>query len=193
MSRKYQYKTLLQNILEEKEKYAEELMRIVNQYLKLSAEERNKSKETFIKKAQDVIWRSLEKTYSKSLIAAKEIYGLSLSKKLKLENLVWDNDEIALNERIAGHFDIIISLHKRLLLLLDNETRVIHNRIIRNSIEGYYPYAEVINDDCCDDCEIYFREGRIPIEKLELPPYHPDCECYVIYYENLGEENNVSD
>ena len=43
MSRKHQYKTLLQDILEEKEKYAEELMRIVNQYLRLSAEERDKS------------------------------------------------------------------------------------------------------------------------------------------------------
>ena len=43
MGRKHQYKTLLQSILEEKEKYAEELMRIVNQYLRLSAEERDKS------------------------------------------------------------------------------------------------------------------------------------------------------
>jgi hypothetical protein len=41
--------------------------------------------------------------------------------------------------------------------------------------------------DCSDEdsgkCEYYVSKGKMPIEELdELPPYHPDCECEVIYY-----------
>ena len=38
-------------------------------------------------------------------------------------------------------------------------------------------------DEPSSECEYWVLKGKMPIEELEeLPPYHPDCDCQVIYY-----------
>jgi hypothetical protein len=71
---------------------------------------------------------------------------------------------------------------------MDTETLYASNHVIHGKLKKYATHAEVFNgnDDICEqheECEYWSTKGKMPIEELEkLPPYHPDCECEVIYY-----------
>ena len=70
---------------------------------------------------------------------------------------------------------------------MDSETLYASNHVIHGKLKRRATHAEVINpNEVCwehEECEYWLSKGKIPIEELkELPPYHPDCECEVIYY-----------
>jgi hypothetical protein len=69
---------------------------------------------------------------------------------------------------------------------MDTETSCVSNGIIHGKINKHATHAEIIGNGECDDhpeCDFWLSKGKMPIEELEeLPPYHPDCECEVIYY-----------
>ena len=71
---------------------------------------------------------------------------------------------------------------------LDGTSAAVSNGILHKKLAKYAVYAEVTNsdDDICwehEECEYWLRKGKIPVDELtELPPYHPDCECMVVYY-----------
>ena len=71
---------------------------------------------------------------------------------------------------------------------MDTETLYASNHVIHGKLKKYATYVEVLGSPECESedggmCEYYVSKGKIPIEELdELPPYHPDCECEVIYY-----------
>lgn len=78
--------------------------------------------------------------------------------------------------------------YNRTVLVMDTETLYASNHVIHGKLKKYATYVEVVGSPECDDeeggmCEYYVSKGKMPIEELdELPPYHPDCECEVIYY-----------
>ena len=115
--------------------------------------------------------------------------------KETLEDLTYSKDGKSLEERIKKHYDVAVRrtnvkdyLYNRIVLIIDTETLYASNHVIHGKLKKYATHIEVINfdEECCEDhpeCEHWLKQGKIPIEELEeLPPYHPDCECEVIYY-----------
>ena len=71
---------------------------------------------------------------------------------------------------------------------MDTETSYATNHFIHGKVKRYATYVEILEQpECMDEpgseCEYWVLKGKMPIEELEeLPPYHPDCDCQVIYY-----------
>lgn len=192
-------------ILENKKEYQEKIVKFILKFMTNIKNNDTVNWSEIEKTLNDYIYSSLAETLSSSLSLVKEAYGIK-NKKLNLKELTWQEDGKTIEDRIHSYCYGVKELVstadeailKRLLVynmtrLLDTETIVIHNRSVRQLLEGDIEYAEVLNgDECCEDCEIHFSQGKIPIADLELPPYHPDCECYVIYYLREKGESNES-
>lgn len=175
-------------------------LEMIYKYIKVYAFERPKKEwswDTF-SPVMNIIYDSLASTYSITAKAAEKIYNITFTDKIDedtLEKLTYSADGKSLVERLEEHFNNAIEkdnpkdyLYNRIVLIMDTETLYASNHVIHGKLKRKAKYAEVINinDDCCDqhpECEYWLKQGKIPIEELdELPPYHPDCECEVIYY-----------
>ena len=69
--------------------------------------------------------------------------------------------------------------------LLNTETMVIYNNSIYQLLKDEEVYASIEGSASCEDgdCEPYITNKRVPISELtDIPPFHPDCECYIEYY-----------
>ena len=73
-------------------------------------------------------------------------------------------------------------LDYEMIRIIDTETFVILNTVLYEKLKKYAKYFEVIGSaGCCEVCD--FHQDIRPIEELdELPPYHPNCTCLIIYY-----------
>ena len=148
----------------------------------------------------DNVYSSLEETLSLSLGLTKKLYGVK-DKKLNVKTLTWKKDGKTLEDRIKGYcqstyLDVKLNdkpndkilknlMTYNLTRLLDTETMVIYNNSIYQLLKDEDVYASIEGNANCDDgdCEPYITHKRVPIAELtELPPYHPDCQCYVEYY-----------
>lgn len=142
----------------------------------------------------DLIFKSLERTYSITTKAVEDLYNIKdSSSKVEVADLMYSKDGKTLYERLKDHFENACKhedqsgyMFNRCVLIMDTETSCVSNGIIHGKINKHATHAEVIGNGECDDhpeCEFWLSKGKIPIEELEeLPPYHPDCECEVIYY-----------
>lgn len=153
---------------------------------------------------EQLIFASLEETYSITAAAVKSIYGIQFKDKIDqdtLKELTYSKDGKTLEERLKEHWDNAIKrdnpalyFYNRVVLIMDTETLYASNHVIHGKLKRYATHVEVAGSPECDSedggmCEYYISKGKIPIEELdELPPYHPDCECEVIYY--IDEEEN---
>ena len=160
--------------------------------------------EEFYPKLEELIFKSLEKTYSITAAAVKSIYGIQFKDIIDqdtLKELTYSEDGKTLEERLKEHWDNAIKrddpalyFYNRVVLIMDTETLYASNHVIHGKLKRYATHVEIAGSPECDSedggmCEYYISKGKIPIEELdELPPYHPDCECEVIYY--IDEEEN---
>ena len=186
-------------INESKDQYLEDIFKYIRSYF-----EKPKifwDKESFIAGLEDIIYESLTKTYAITTKAVEKIYNIIFTDKIDddtLKELTYSADGKTLNERLSIHYDNAIEknsnnerimyLYNRIVLIMDTETLYSSNHVIHGKLKRKAKYIEVINidEECCEEhpeCEYWVKQGKIPIEELaELPPYHPDCECGVIYY-----------
>ena len=155
------------------------------------------SKEDFLNHIQEMILESLEETYSITSAAACKLYNIK-AERLKdgeIEELMYSKDRKELYERLEEHYDNAIErdnpseyFRNRIILIMDTETLTVSNAVLHGKLNKKAKFAEVIGEaDCWEEngglCEYWISQGKIPIEELtELPPYHPDCECMVVYY-----------
>lgn len=182
-------------IFKSKDEYLEEIFKYLKIYFNLPKEEWNW--ETFFVDLENLIFESLEKTYSITIKWIKTIYGIDFKEvidKETLEDLTYSKDGKSLEERIKKHYDGAVGranvkdyLYNRIVLIMDTETLYASNHIIHSKLKKYATHIEVIGiAECADNsglCETYINKGKILIGELEeLPPYHPDCQCEVIYY-----------
>ena len=160
---------------------------------------------TMTKIVRNYVWESLEETYSLSSKMVKEIYDLS-SQKIDLKNLTYDGDGQTLDERLTKYFSEILdyllehkeksdwdlvkrNLRVRLLLILDTETQTVKTKVINRKVEAHCEFGEVLPGECCPG-----SGGIYPVDELDLPPFHPNCECEVVYYEELTDsEEEIED
>ena len=190
-----EYDKMRYKISESKDEYLEEMFKYIKFYFSLDKELWNW--ETFYLGLEDLIFSSLEKTYSITIAAVKSIYGIQFNDKIDkdtLKKLTYSKDGKTIEERLKEHWDNSINrkdctsyFYNRLVLIVDTETLYASNHIIHGKLNKYATHVEILGSPECEKeegmCEYYISKGKIPIEDLdELPPYHPDCECEVIYY-----------
>ena len=192
-----QYDEMRKEINESKDQYLETLFKNIRSYFENPEDTRDK--EEFIADLEDIIYDSLTKTYAITAKAVEKIYDITFTEKIDddtLRKLTYSSDGKTLNDRLNIHYDNAINrddsptiyLRNRIALIMDTETLYSSNHVIHGKLKRKAKYVEVINinEDCCEEhpeCEYWLKRGKIPIEELaELPPYHPDCECEVIYY-----------
>ena len=189
-----EYDKMRQDISEFKDKYLEDIFKYIKVYFSLDKSLWNW--ETFYQGLEDLIFNSLTATYSITAAAVKSIYGIQFKDKIDrdtLEDLTYFEDGKTLEERMKIHWDNTINrdnpalyFYNRTVLVMDTETLYVSNHVIHGKMKKYATHVEVIGAATClehEECDYYTSLGKIPIEKLDkLPPYHPDCECEVIYY-----------
>lgn len=191
-----QYDKMRNEIKGSKDQYLEKLFKQIRSHFRLPREQRNK--ELFLAELEDTIYESLTETYAITAKAVEEIYNIIFTEKIDddtLRNLTYSADGKTLNERLSNHYDDAIVrndpttyFYNRIVVIMDTETLYASNHVIHGKLKRRASYVEVINgnNEACwehPECEHYLKQGKIPIEELELlPPYHPECECEVIYY-----------
>ena len=191
-----EYDKMRQDISESKDKYLEDIFKYIKAYFSLDKSLWNW--ETFYQGLEELIFNSLTETYSITAAAVKSIYGIQFKDKIDrdtLEDLTYSRDGKTLEERMKIHWDNAIKrdnptlyFYNRTVLVMDTETLYASNHVIHGKLKKYATHVEVIGSPECKSedgglCEYYVSKGKMPIEELdELPPYHPDCECEVIYY-----------
>lgn len=191
-----EYKKMRQNIFNSKDKHLEELFKYIKTYF--SKDKFLWSWEIFYPVVENIIYDSLTETYAITAESAKKIYQIKFNETIDkdtLEKLTYSKDGKTLKERILNHYenavkrvDPINYFYNRLVLIMDTETLYASNHVIHGKLKKYATHVEIVGSPECSDeneglCEYYISKGKMPIEELdELPPYHPDCECEVIYY-----------
>lgn len=203
-----QHKRWTKTINEAKDKMASKILAQCNKSIRAMRQDPTIIEKEFSKMTKIVrnyIWKSLEETYSLSSKMVKEIYDLS-SQKIDLKNLTYDGDNQTLDERLTKYFSEILdyllknreksdwdlvkrNLRVRLLLILDTETQTVKTKVINRKVEAHCEFGEVLPGKCCPG-----SGGIYPVDELDLPPFHPNCECEVIYYEELTDsEEEIED
>lgn len=198
--KEYHKKTFLQ-VQEKKKKKQEQIIKkalsLINKGLQ------NNSKDLWDKGSKeliDSIYSSLAETLTLSLSLVKKLYGVK-DKKLDIKSLTWNIDGKTLEDRVNSYCQSIyldIEVNEKpndkilknlmtynLTRLLDTETMVIYNNSIYQLLKDEDIYASIEGSARCEDgdYESHITHKRVPIAELDaLPPYHPDCECYVEYY-----------
>lgn len=203
-----QHKRWTKTINEAKDKIASKILAQCNKSIRAMKQDPTIIEKEFSKMTKIVrnyIWESLEETYSLSSKMVKEIYDLS-SQKIDLKNLTYDGDGQTLDERLTKYFSEILdyllknkeksdwdlvkrNLRVRLLLILDTETQTVKTKVINRKVEAHCEFGEVLPGECCPG-----SGGIYPVDELDLPPFHPNCECEVVYYEELTDsEEEIED
>ena len=131
---------------------------------------------------------------------------------IDINKLTYSQDGKTLRERIIEHYSVskekqnnafkiqekesdietdnifAIYYENRLWTILNTEISNVSSQVLHNKIKEYASYAEVYGYGECSEndgspCEEWLKMGKVPIDDIvELPPYHPNCECIVIYY-----------
>ena len=155
----------------------------------------------YSEKIQDLINECLERIYALIAKFVRTYYPDVEFNEENVASLTWNEDGISLEERVASYItasvlEMIILLKegkdvtqiKRLLefqivRILDTEAFLVVNKILENKLKKVSKYFQVLSDNCCGGCENISEQGILPIYKLEkTPPYHPNCQCIIIYY-----------
>lgn len=83
--------------------------------------------------------------------------------------------------------------------LLKTETMAMYNRGLKDSyLEMGVEYVEIVGDaECGGICLDYVDGDPIPLEEaeinVELPPYHPNCACSFVAYEEVKIVENLEE
>lgn len=169
-------------IVKDNENYKETLYKVIKETI-----EDNDFEEKII----DNIYNALTNTMSLTLAEARKMYkSFDESRHIELEYLLYSKDGKTLEQRIHNWMGEknIMNLFYHLCLILDTETYQVIHQTIKQKVN--IDYVEIIGEGGCDTCASYCTGEVYKEEDIELPPYHPGCQCEVIYYEKadiLGE------
>jgi hypothetical protein len=173
-------KKIVTEVRKERDHYLEEIAKLI-----LSDE-----KEIY-KEIIEQIYLSLEKTYSSTIQKVKKEYNLKTTPKLPLDSLVYHEDGKTLEERVISYNKYRQDKMYYLFVItriLITENNTVLNHLMYYILKDKAKYIEIANDaePACEVCGDEIPLGvKIPIKDFDLsrlPPYHPDCECYIIYF-----------
>lgn len=192
------YHQMRQDINEQKDEYLAKIYTVIKKYFNEVPEEKW-SFENFltITGIDNIVFESLEETFIITSKAVEKLYDIKAnsSEKIGVEDLMYSADNKTLYDRLKEHFNNAIKrdeptqyMFNRCVLILDTETSCVSNGVIHGRMNRHAKYVEILEGaDCVGEsespCEYWIVKKKMPIEELEeLPPYHPDCDCEVIYY-----------
>ena len=148
---------------------------------------KNKVEESVI----NLIYSILENTLSLTLTEIKKMYkSYKNDVVITLADILYHGDDKTLEQRVNSWMGEknLMSLFYHLCLIVDTETYQLIHQTIKQKVN--VDYVEIIGEGGCDTCASYCTGEVYKEEDVELPPYHPGCQCEVIYYEKadiLGE------
>lgn len=145
----------------------------------------------------NLIYSFLETVYSTIINSLSEIYSQLADFNVDdILDLTYQEDgktiEDRVHEYLLNHIDLISTLYK-FYLLLDTESKNIKRAIIDNRVR---PVASILiiecdEEDCHFGCDQY--AGEYPAdEPIELPPYHPNCDCFY-YFVETDDPDDIKD
>ena len=145
----------------------------------------------------NLIYSFLETVYSTIINSLSEIYSQLADFNIDdILDLTYQEDgktiEDRVHEYLLNHIDLISTLYK-FDLLLDTESKNIKRAIIDNRVR---PVASILiiecdEEDCHFGCDQY--AGEYPAdEPIELPPYHPNCDCFY-YFVETDDPDDIKD
>lgn len=190
------YRQMRQDIENGKDRHLVHIHSLIKKYFK----DTPKEKWTFANfitttKVDDMIFESLEHTYAITTKAIEDLYGIKPNPEDKVEvaELMYSADGKTLYDRLQAHFEAACDrddpsqyMFNRCVLIVDTETSCVSNGLIHGKVNKHAVYAEIVGSGECEthpECDFWITKGKMAIEELEeLPPYHPDCQCEVIYY-----------
>lgn len=181
-------KKLNKQITEVYEDYFEKLSKILIKYYNTEDTEKNFDK--LSEKLQDKILDMLGKVYSITSAELKIIYNINKKKKLpKSEIKTFSQDGYNLQERLNRWFnqsskDFIqdkIQAISQLREILITECLYQKQVVMNDKLKGFCEFGIIEESPDCHSgiCNEY--AGEWPINELIYPPYHPNCQCEVIY------------
>lgn len=151
-------------------------------------------KDRDIEEIISIIYSILEKVYSTVIASLKETYTQLKDFDVEdIRSLTYQEDGKTIEDRVEIYLDEetdIVSTLYRFYVLLMNESRIIKRVLVEHRVK---PIASILvieceEEDCHFGCDEY--AGEYPAdEPIELPPYHPNCNC--TYY--FIETDNVDD
>lgn len=99
----------------------------------------------------------------------------------------WREAQERLNKRRESAESVINWLQNRCELILNTETRVIESKVKDNKKPVHA--SLIVIDSGCETCQ----GGEYPIgESIDLPPFHPNCQCNW-WYEETDEPDDIKD
>ena len=145
----------------------------------------------------NLIYSFLETVYSTIISTFDEIYSELADFKIEdIKDLTYQEDgktiEDRVHEYLIDHKNLISTLYK-FDLLLDTESKNIKRAIADNRVR---PVASILiiecdEEDCHFGCDQY--AGEYPAdEPIELPPYHPNCDCFY-YFIETDDPDDIKD
>ena len=190
------YRQMRQDIEKNKDRHLVHIHSLIKKYFKDTQKEKWSFKHFITTtEIEDEIFESLEQTYSITVKAIEVLYGIkpNLKDRIEVADLMYSADGKTLYERLQIHFETACRkdnpfeyLFNRCVLIMDTETSCVSNGLIHGKVSKHASHVEVIGGADCDnhpECEFWISKGKMPVEDLEeLPPYHPECGCDVIYY-----------
>lgn len=113
---------------------------------------------------------------------------IEISENVVLE-LTFSKDGKNFKNRIYEHYSDYLNNHDENMFLnainkiLNTESRYIFNHALAQEVGPQAIKCEIIGDNACDECLDHLGGGRInPALLTDIPPYHPNCECNIVYY-----------
>jgi len=179
---------------------AEEIAKLIINFFNQDGEEKDTQK-----LHNDILaltYISLRQTCRLTVEMIKEIYDIEKDideqfSDSDIDEYTYNNDGLSLNKRIwkaikKAQLKKTDEAQRSLLMfeiirILDNETKVVSNKLTKKIIRkytkieyGYVASGNGCNRDCCN------VEDNVekPIDEIDQPPYHPNCNCFVVYVEN---------
>lgn len=191
---------------EKKEEYLEKISKVINKAIK-KYDDKDFWKESY-DKIVNLMYAALTDTYLETSITLKKIYNQITDTIPNIEDFIYKDDKITLQQRIKDYWNEAsnflknpeINTQEISLHLLTMYNRILNNEMI-NVKQGVKkvkkPIANdneiititITNGECCSNGGFYLEE-----EAPELPPYHLNCECdywYDTY--NIEDEQDLEE
>lgn len=194
---------LRNKINQSKDHYLEKITKVINQATKtVNPEDWSIEDGIYYNEIYQLFYSSFEETYKITSIGLKSIYKEVPNFTVEnLLDLTYKTDGKTFEERLRTYWqeayqrlkdnqenlETSIWLIDKYNRILETETRIIESKVKDN--KKPIKASLIVIDSGCDACQ----GGEFAIdEDIELPPYHPNCQCNW-WYEETDNPDDIID
>ena len=107
-----------------------------------------------------------------------------------LDQLVWNQDGWTIHNAILKAYEEYNKIRDKSILILrinriiDTESIRLRNTVFdsANEREGRFKKVQIGGEDNCGNCGHFYGVFSVKNHLYVLPPFHPECECWAVYY-----------